>query len=240
MILRRFMQHLKEQNWFAVGLDIIVVIVGIFLGMQVQQWYEGRQNLEKEAEILSLLLNESTQRIQYFEDQIAFVDTKIASQEASIQALINGKLADDMTNDDFSEGVSTTRILISPTPPESIYKSIIATGEIRLLRNKGLVQALGEFQSQLASTQDYAIRLASTNAAQSAYHPAIKSIYEPSLPHKRRQYAQFDDLVGDEAFLRQSIDILRMVSVLQVRRTTLLEQAIELHTMICEESLSEC
>ena len=40
MILRRFMQHVKEQNWFAVGLDVIVVIVGIFLGMQVQQWYE--------------------------------------------------------------------------------------------------------------------------------------------------------------------------------------------------------
>ena len=39
MILRRFMQHVKEQNWFAVGLDVIVVIVGIFLGMQVQKWY---------------------------------------------------------------------------------------------------------------------------------------------------------------------------------------------------------
>jgi hypothetical protein len=30
-----FMQHIKEQNWLAVGQDVIVVIVGIFLGMQV-------------------------------------------------------------------------------------------------------------------------------------------------------------------------------------------------------------
>jgi len=36
------MQHVKEQNWFAVGLDVIVVIVGIFLGLQVQEWYEAR------------------------------------------------------------------------------------------------------------------------------------------------------------------------------------------------------
>ena len=42
MILRRFMQHVKEQNWFAVGLDVIVVIVGIFLGMQVTNWNETR------------------------------------------------------------------------------------------------------------------------------------------------------------------------------------------------------
>ena len=33
MILRRFTKHLSEQNWFAVWLDVIVVVVGIFLGM---------------------------------------------------------------------------------------------------------------------------------------------------------------------------------------------------------------
>lgn len=43
MILRRFTQHIKEQNWFAIGLDVIVVIVGIFLGMQVTEWNEERK-----------------------------------------------------------------------------------------------------------------------------------------------------------------------------------------------------
>ena len=43
MILRRFMQHIKGQNWFAVGLDVVVVIVGIFLGMQVTEWNEERK-----------------------------------------------------------------------------------------------------------------------------------------------------------------------------------------------------
>jgi len=46
MLLRRFTQHLKDQNWFAVGLDVIVVIVGIFLGMQVTEWNEERQDKE--------------------------------------------------------------------------------------------------------------------------------------------------------------------------------------------------
>lgn len=31
MILRRFMKHVNEQNWLAVGLH--VVVVGIFLGI---------------------------------------------------------------------------------------------------------------------------------------------------------------------------------------------------------------
>ena len=43
MILRRFTKHVIDQNWFAVGLDIIVVVVGIFLGMQVTEWNDDRK-----------------------------------------------------------------------------------------------------------------------------------------------------------------------------------------------------
>jgi len=46
MILRRFMIHLKEQNWIAVGLDVLVVITGIFLGFQVNSWNETRKNTD--------------------------------------------------------------------------------------------------------------------------------------------------------------------------------------------------
>lgn len=44
MILRRFIQHVHEQNWFAVGLDVLVVIIGIYLGLQVESWDQARQD----------------------------------------------------------------------------------------------------------------------------------------------------------------------------------------------------
>jgi hypothetical protein len=50
MILRRFTQHVTEQNWFAVGLDLVVVVVGIFLGLQVTQWNDARQDVRWERE----------------------------------------------------------------------------------------------------------------------------------------------------------------------------------------------
>jgi hypothetical protein len=49
MLLRRFSKHFSEQNWFAVGLDVIVVITGIFLGMQVTEWNDDRKIRLKEA-----------------------------------------------------------------------------------------------------------------------------------------------------------------------------------------------
>ena len=44
MILRRFMKHFTDQNWFAVSLDVLVVITGIFLGMQVTEWNDNRKS----------------------------------------------------------------------------------------------------------------------------------------------------------------------------------------------------
>lgn len=44
MLLRRITQHVREQNWFAVGLDFLIVVFGVFVGLQVQQWNEGRND----------------------------------------------------------------------------------------------------------------------------------------------------------------------------------------------------
>jgi hypothetical protein len=65
MILRRFMKHITDQNWFAVGLDVIVVIVGIFLGLQVQAWYEAKSDREAEQKYLHRLHDE-TERVQLY------------------------------------------------------------------------------------------------------------------------------------------------------------------------------
>ncbi len=38
MILRRITVHVKAQNWFAVALDFVIVVVGVFIGIQVSNW----------------------------------------------------------------------------------------------------------------------------------------------------------------------------------------------------------
>jgi hypothetical protein len=42
MILRRITEHVKAQNWFAVGIDFLIVVVGVFIGIQVANWNVAR------------------------------------------------------------------------------------------------------------------------------------------------------------------------------------------------------
>lgn len=42
MVIRRIREHAAHANWFAVGIDILIVVIGVFLGMQASNWNEAR------------------------------------------------------------------------------------------------------------------------------------------------------------------------------------------------------
>jgi hypothetical protein len=54
MLFRRISAHLRGENWFAVVLDLVVVVVGLFFGLQIDTWWAG----QKEARIETAYLQE--------------------------------------------------------------------------------------------------------------------------------------------------------------------------------------
>ena len=50
MLLRSVTKHVNDQNWFAVVLDLVIVIFGVFIGIQVSNWNADRAG-DKKAEV---------------------------------------------------------------------------------------------------------------------------------------------------------------------------------------------
>lgn len=44
MLLRRVSAHIRKQEWTALGLDFLIVVLGVFLGLQVNAWNAERQD----------------------------------------------------------------------------------------------------------------------------------------------------------------------------------------------------
>jgi hypothetical protein len=42
MLLRSISKHVTSQNWFAVALDLVIVVAGVFIGLQVSNWNDER------------------------------------------------------------------------------------------------------------------------------------------------------------------------------------------------------
>lgn len=49
MILRRLTKHIEDQNWFAVAVDFLIVVTGVFIGIQVANWNESRAEQQRET-----------------------------------------------------------------------------------------------------------------------------------------------------------------------------------------------
>ena len=58
MILDNIARALKTQNWVAVAIEFIIVIVGVVIGFQVNAWNETRQEAAAEAAFLVDLSND--------------------------------------------------------------------------------------------------------------------------------------------------------------------------------------
>ena len=44
MILRRITDAFRKQDWFPVAVETLIVVFGVFIGLQVNNWNEERKN----------------------------------------------------------------------------------------------------------------------------------------------------------------------------------------------------
>lgn len=52
MILRRLTANLKAQNWTAITIDFLIVVIGVFLGIQASNWNQARLEKRETAHLL--------------------------------------------------------------------------------------------------------------------------------------------------------------------------------------------
>lgn len=58
MILRRVREHVTHHNWFAVAIDFVIVVAGVFVGIQASNWNQARAQRQQAREYRAMLLND--------------------------------------------------------------------------------------------------------------------------------------------------------------------------------------
>lgn len=50
-MIRRIRAHAAKQDWFAVTVDLVIVVIGVFLGIQASNWNQDRQDRAEAREL---------------------------------------------------------------------------------------------------------------------------------------------------------------------------------------------
>ena len=92
MFLRRVIEHVKNQPWTAIWIDLLIVILGVFIGTQVSNWNAERET-NKKAAVFSERLNRDMRLeawgyeslIEYYKDVALNADRTLAAMEGELQ-----------------------------------------------------------------------------------------------------------------------------------------------------------
>jgi len=87
MLLRRFTKHVNDQNWFAIFLDFLIVVVGVFIGIQLGNWNEARNNAVSLEQSLVRLQFEVEMNIDSIDKSIARINHGREDRENAIFAI---------------------------------------------------------------------------------------------------------------------------------------------------------
>jgi len=149
MLLRQISGNLKSQNWTAVWLDLAIVVLGIFLGLQVSQWYERQQERELESSILQRLQMEFESRSSEAATAIEFHQEEIVSLNLILRSLEARNLADS-ENAQFRAGLQNAMAYDLGPSRSGTYVEILSSGQFRLLRDQQLRSALSSYDDLVA------------------------------------------------------------------------------------------
>ncbi|MEL8056807.1 MAG: hypothetical protein AAGK66_11665 [Pseudomonadota bacterium] len=136
MLLRRITKHVKDQNWFAVGLDFLIVVIGVFIGLQVNTWNEARQDRVVAAQF-ELSLTADAEII------LDDVRSKITFMEEALVAVtwLQDAFSQNSAVPDEAEVVDRLRFTLKlPSHPNRAPSLIeaFANRDLRLVGNEGL------------------------------------------------------------------------------------------------------
>lgn len=152
MLVRRIFSSFSKQDWGAAAIELAIVVAGIFLGLQASSWYENRQELALEDEILTRLQEDfkeiHAEGIKAIETHQKIIDGLIVLQKA----LERGSLS---AEDQDAVAYSLRNVLNADTGAgnSSTYEEVTSSGRLRIISDDALVLLLGEYDERVEHSQ---------------------------------------------------------------------------------------
>jgi len=83
MTSQRILHHFGAQNWFAIGIELVVVIVGVFAGIQAANWNQARLETMRKQQIVKALITDIGDSIGVQQKFIDEIDLGLSEWERS-------------------------------------------------------------------------------------------------------------------------------------------------------------
>ncbi|MFT4768068.1 MAG: hypothetical protein ACI8RN_001199 [Glaciecola sp.] len=141
MFLRKISNHMKDQSWFAVVVDFVIVFVGVFVGLQAQDWSNARQFDQLERDYLAELADEIRLNNELTAGHSEMMALIVESGERAIEFLAQDKPCETECWPHVVDFFAASQVFFSPIST-TVYDEMRRLG---LLRTASIKPALSSY-----------------------------------------------------------------------------------------------
>ena len=168
MIPRRIYEHVKAHNWFAVAIDFVIVVVGVFVGLQVNNWNAARQDRARESFYLEGLATDIGSDIAEIDEIIRVSTVRLSALNLllwpdraspagfrSARGIIEIEKAPPFSAEESGSTGVAMFILTTLEGNRLAYDTMINAGGVGLVRDASLVREVQSYYATAEALRDF-------------------------------------------------------------------------------------
>ncbi|MEE2525935.1 hypothetical protein V0U79_06120 [Hyphobacterium sp. HN65] len=226
MILSRLAHAVREQNWFAVILEFVIVISGVVIGFQVTELASAAHQRAEEQRALARLRLESEAVVAFWAEDVRSNMVRDQERLALLYALETGEIEPGTEGLVYS-GVERLYFYAAITPPRTVFDELLASGGMSRISNSDAQAAVSEYADTLTFITGQLTQFrSSTNRGQERLQGRLTSRFDPSRSTLRRYEFDIPTLATDREFVSAVVDASRNQRVFLFFRIGALNDAI--------------
>lgn len=144
MVIRRIVNRLRAQDWAALVSELIIVVVGIFIAIQADRWWEQQDDLRQEKAYIARLAEDIRRDIDGVSYAIDLAALRLEFANLLITATREPEIAQDQP-EKFLASVQQAAFTHTSALSSDTFEELRSTGNLGLLRNEALKAALFEY-----------------------------------------------------------------------------------------------
>ena len=129
------MEHVRRLEWTAIGIELGIVIVGVFVGMQVSNWNVEREARQRGALFAERLRADLREEAWYYQLQIEYSRDVLANAERAVNAL-SGRAIE--SNEALLVSAYRATQYKQKARRRATYDELVSTGTLGLIASQTL------------------------------------------------------------------------------------------------------
>lgn len=168
-VLRRIATDLRQHHWTGVAIELLIVVLGVFIGLQAANWNEGRKDRALARQYLERLREDLVLSAQAAQSNIDNMQEQSSRAAWMLGRLRECRLDEGAEHAKFASALYIMGRLEPPTMVRGTIDELRSTGRIGIIGNVDLRKALSDVTQQQERNSEVLGFIAARRNAMLAY-----------------------------------------------------------------------